>query len=156
MSCLCLLDRHTRHCSPKATADRYGVQAGGGTVIQGGVWGGGGGSGTQTFVYHQWPDQIFPMVISFFPTKVTLILGGGGLAEKNQGRGNSSWGCQEPQIQSFLAPAGIGGWRGGGGGNGAARLSDLHGVRAKTHRQRHERPSRWGSVFERRISQARG
>ena len=36
-----------------------------------------GGSGTQKFVYQKWPDQIFPIVILFFPAMVPLVLGGG-------------------------------------------------------------------------------
>ena len=44
---------------------------------------GGGGSGTQNFVYDKWPDQIFPMVHFGFATMVTLVWrgrvpGGGG------------------------------------------------------------------------------
>ena len=39
---------------------------------------GGGGSGTQKFVYQKWSDQIFPICkFHFFP--VTLIWGGGGV-----------------------------------------------------------------------------
>ena len=35
------------------------------------------GSGTQKFVYQQWPDQIGPLVHFVFPTMVTLVLEGG-------------------------------------------------------------------------------
>ena len=39
---------------------------------------GGGGSGTQKFVCHKWPGQIFPLVNLFFSRRWTLWSGGGG------------------------------------------------------------------------------
>ena len=39
---------------------------------------GGGGSGTQKFVYQKWPYKIFSVVNFVFPTMVTLVRGGGG------------------------------------------------------------------------------
>ena len=37
-----------------------------------------GGSGTRKFVHQKWPEKMFPLVNSFFPTMVTLVWGGGG------------------------------------------------------------------------------
>ena len=43
------------------------------------------GGVTQKSVYQKWPDQIFPIVILFFPTMVTLVLGGGGRVQRSRG-----------------------------------------------------------------------
>ena len=40
---------------------------------------GGGGSGTQKFVFHKWPDQIFPMVHFGVSHDGHFGLGGGGV-----------------------------------------------------------------------------
>ena len=60
---------------------RWGVPAGGyhACVAQSGASferGGGGGSGTQRFVYQKWPLQIFAVLNFVFAKTVTLVGGG--------------------------------------------------------------------------------
>ena len=55
-----------------------GVGCPGDGAVARAVWGRGGGSGTQKFVYQKWPDQIFPIAKFVFPHECHFGLGGGG------------------------------------------------------------------------------
>ena len=65
-------------CAPSFFQGLHTWGKGGGGLLSGG---GGRGSGTQKFVYHKWPDQIFPTVNFVFSRDGHFGLAGGGLAQ---------------------------------------------------------------------------
>ena len=99
----------------------------------------GGGSGTQTFVYQEWPARIFPMVNFVCSHDGHFGLRGGGCPEGGVSRGNPPpllrW-CTAILIRPCVGTGFVATCRGGGGGGGRAvalpRLRDhTEGVGAR-------------------------